>query len=88
MRPEKIRLLDAGEAAAPGEETESGVLREVVYLGSVTRYIVDLDAGGVLTVVRQNVEDGPRRERGRPVRLAWRPEHTYVIERREREGNE
>ena len=33
-------------AAAAGEETESGVLREVVYLGSVTRYLVELDAGG------------------------------------------
>ena len=65
VRPEKIRLLGAGEAAAPGEETESGVLREVIYLGSVTRYIVDLDAGGTLTVVRQNVEDVTE-ERGPP----------------------
>jgi putative spermidine/putrescine transport system ATP-binding protein len=87
VRPEKIRLLANGQPAAAGEETESGVLREVVYLGSVTRYIVDLDAGGVLTVVRQNVGD-TEEERGRPVILAWRPEHTYVIERREREGNE
>jgi len=87
VRPEKIRLLAEGQQAEAGEETESGVLREVVYLGSVTRYIVDLDAGGVLTVVRQNVDDTDE-ERGRPVRLAWRPEHTYAIEQRgEREGN-
>ena len=60
----------------------------MVYLGSVTRYIVDLDAGGVLTVVRQNVERLTE-ERGRRVQLAWRPEHTYVIEQRgEREGKE
>ena len=60
----------------------------MIYLGSVTRYIVDLDAGGTLTVVRQNVEDVTE-EKGRPVRLAWRPEHTYVIEQRgEREGIE
>jgi putative spermidine/putrescine transport system ATP-binding protein len=87
VRPEKIRLLADGQPAIGGEETESGVLREVVYLGSVTRYIVDLDAGGVLTVVRQNVDD-TEEERGRPVILAWQPEHTYVIERGEREGNE
>ena len=61
VRPEKIRLLAEGEPPAAGEETESGVLREVVYLGSVTRYIVDLDAGGVLTVVKQNVGDMDRR---------------------------
>jgi putative spermidine/putrescine transport system ATP-binding protein len=88
VRPEKIRLLDAGEVAGPGEETETGVLREVVYLGSVTRYIVELDAGGVLTVVRQNV-GGVTEEKSRPVRLAWRPENTYTIqERGEREGKE
>jgi putative spermidine/putrescine transport system ATP-binding protein len=85
VRPEKIRLLGEGEAAEPGEETESGVLLEVVYLGSVTRYIVDLDAGGALTVVRQNVADVTE-DKGQQVSLAWRPEHTYVIE--EREGNE
>ena len=88
VRPEKIRLLADGQQAEAGEKTESGVLREVVYLGSVTRYIVDLDAGGVLTVVRQNVGD-VEEERGRRVQLAWRPGHTYVIEGRgEKEGNE
>ena len=65
-------------------------MREVVYIGSVTRYIVDLDAGGTLTVVRQNVESSgdSQTERGRPVSLAWRPEHMYVIEQEEREGEE
>ncbi len=88
VRPEKIRLLAEGEQPKAGEQTESGVLREVVYRGSVTRYIVELDAGGVLTVVKQNVGDMGE-ERGRPVQLAWRPEHTYVIEQRgEREGIE
>ncbi len=88
VRPEKIRVLAEGQDPVAGETTESGVLREVVYLGSVTRYIVDLDAGGVLTVVRQNVGDREE-ERGRRVQLAWRPEHTYVVEQRgEREDNE
>jgi putative spermidine/putrescine transport system ATP-binding protein len=87
VRPEKIRLLEAGETVGAGEETESGVLQEVIYLGSVTRYIVDLDAGGRLTVVRQNVGD-VMEEKGRRVSLAWRPEHTYVIDRGEREGTE
>jgi putative spermidine/putrescine transport system ATP-binding protein len=86
VRPEKIRMLSPGDTAGAGMETENGVLREVVYLGSVTRYIVELDAGGVLTVVRQNVDEATE-ERGQPVRLAWRPEHTYVIEREEREGS-
>jgi putative spermidine/putrescine transport system ATP-binding protein len=86
VRPEKIRMLSPGDDPGAGMESETGVLREVVYLGSVTRYIVDLDAGGVLTVVRQNLDDA-KEDRGRPVRLAWRSENTYVIERGDREGN-
>jgi putative spermidine/putrescine transport system ATP-binding protein len=51
IRPEKIRMSDEGAG-----EGESGAVREVVYVGMITRYIVDLDAGGELVVVRQNLE--------------------------------
>jgi len=91
VRPEKIRILKEREATQAGDEVERGVIREVVYIGSVTRYIVDLAAGGALTVVRQNLEGfgGDAEEnRGLPVQLAWRPEHTYVIDREETEENE
>jgi TOBE domain len=53
----------------------------------VTRYIVELDGGGELVVVRQNLETSSQEAleaRGRRVRLEWKPEHTFVIE----EGNE
>jgi putative spermidine/putrescine transport system ATP-binding protein len=90
VRPEKIRILGETETTQAGEDVERGVIREVVYIGSVTRYIVDLAAGGTLTVVRQNLEGfgGDAAEnRGLSVQLAWRPEHTYVIERGETEEN-
>ena len=79
-------MLAEGQAPQAGDETERGVVREVVYIGSVTRYMVDLDAGGTLTVVRQNVESSgdSQAERGRHVSLAWRPEHMYVIEQGQR----
>jgi putative spermidine/putrescine transport system ATP-binding protein len=83
VRPEKIRLLDANEEPAAGSVSERGRIREVVYIGMVTRYVVDLEGGGVLTVVRQNLETTSAdvvEARGRPVRLAWRPEHTYLID--------
>ncbi|HET6643079.1 MAG TPA: ABC transporter ATP-binding protein [Gaiellaceae bacterium] len=83
VRPEKIRLLDANEEPAAGSVSERGRIREVVYVGMVTRYVVDLEGGGVLTVVRQNLETTSAdvvEARGRPVRLAWRPEHTYLID--------
>ena len=77
IRPEKIQMID--EAAGEGEP---GVVREVVYVGMVTRYVVDLDAGGELVVVRQNLETSSQEaleEQGKRVRLSWRPEHTYEI---------
>ncbi|HET7855555.1 MAG TPA: ABC transporter ATP-binding protein [Gaiellaceae bacterium] len=82
VRPEKIRLLAGGDQPAPGSVVEEGRIREVVYVGMVTRYIVDLERGGALTVVRQNLETTSTdvvEARGRPVRLEWRPEHTYEI---------
>jgi putative spermidine/putrescine transport system ATP-binding protein len=83
VRPEKIRLLADGDQPAPGSVVEEGRVREVVYVGMVTRYIVDLERGGSLTVVRQNLETTSTdvvEARGRPVRLEWRPEHTYEID--------
>ena len=48
----------------------------------VTRYLVDLDSGGELVVVRQNLETSSQEvleARGKRVRLEWKPEHTYEI---------
>jgi putative spermidine/putrescine transport system ATP-binding protein len=79
VRPEKIRMHfdEAGEG-------ELGRIRDVVYVGMFTRYIVELDSGGELTVVRQNLETSSQEaleSRGKRVRLEWRPEHTFEIER-------
>jgi putative spermidine/putrescine transport system ATP-binding protein len=89
VRPEKIRLLDEGEQAEDGAHVEPGRIREVVYAGMATRYIVELEGGGELTVVRQNLETSSAQAleaRGRRVRLAWRPEHTLTLDpQREKE---
>jgi putative spermidine/putrescine transport system ATP-binding protein len=82
VRPEKIRILDDGERPA-GEHVESGTIADVAYAGMVTRYVVALDAGGELQVVRQNLETSSAdalEHRGRKVHVAWRPEQTYAIE--------
>jgi putative spermidine/putrescine transport system ATP-binding protein len=79
IRPEKIRMSDES-----GGDGEAGTVQEVVYVGMVTRYVVDLDAGGRLMVVRQNLETSSQEalaEHGKRVRLSWRPEHTYEIEK-------
>jgi putative spermidine/putrescine transport system ATP-binding protein len=49
----------------------------------VTRYLVDLDRGGELQVVRQNLETSSSEAldaRGRAVLLEWSPEHMLEIE--------
>jgi putative spermidine/putrescine transport system ATP-binding protein len=84
IRPEKIHMRD-DDARGAGEP---GVVHDVVYVGMVTRYIVDLDAGGRLVVVQQNLETSSQEAleaRGKRVRLEWRPEHTYEI-RKEGDG--
>ena len=76
IRPEKIHM---SEGDGPGE---AGTVREVVYVGSVTRYLVDLDTGGELVVVRQNLEATSQdvlEARDKRVRLDWKPEHTYEL---------
>jgi putative spermidine/putrescine transport system ATP-binding protein len=77
VRPEKIQMhFDDARGDEPGR------VRDVVYVGMFTRYIVELDSGGELTVVRQNLETSSAdalESRGRRVRLEWRPEHTYEL---------
>jgi putative spermidine/putrescine transport system ATP-binding protein len=83
VRPEKIHMLDTDEEAASGDMVESGRIRDVVYVGMFTRYTVELDSGGELTVVKQNLESSSQQaleSRGKRVRLEWHPEHTFEIE--------
>ena len=86
VRPEKIRMLadDAPEDAS----TARGIVREVAYLGAVTRYAVALESGETLIVLRQNLElsaAGVLEERGRPVRLAWRVQDAALLDKNQEE---
>jgi ABC-type Fe3+/spermidine/putrescine transport system ATPase subunit len=56
VRPEKITLLADGQPDPPGAHAEAGLVRDVIYAGVLTRYVVELEAGGVLVVSRQNAE--------------------------------
>jgi putative spermidine/putrescine transport system ATP-binding protein len=83
IRPEKVRLLEESEAAAEGLHVEPGTVRDVAYVGMVTRFLVALDAGGELQVVRQNLETSSQEAqelRGRRMKVAWRDEQTFAID--------
>jgi putative spermidine/putrescine transport system ATP-binding protein len=82
VRPEKIRIADRDALPASDEHSALGVVKEVVYLGSDTRYIVTLDAGGELVVTQQNLQTSSMEAlaaRGRPVRLTWKRHHVLSL---------
>jgi putative spermidine/putrescine transport system ATP-binding protein len=88
VRPEKIRLL--GEREQGDSTAAAGIVREVAYLGSVTRYVVELDRGETLVVVRQNLDMTAAQalqQRGRRVRLAWRAEDASELDINQEEAN-
>ncbi|MER5603627.1 ABC transporter ATP-binding protein [Streptomyces sp. NPDC002265] len=97
IRPEKIRVLaadaaaDAAESGAAGASagtgaaelsSAAGTVAEVVYLGDATRLLVDLDVGGRLTAVQQNLDTSSEdvaAYRGSRVRLQWRRSHAFQL---------
>ncbi len=83
IRPERIMILEGGAAAQSGTDCHaSGTVRESLYAGPTTRFVVDLEGGGELMVVRQNARtsfEDAEALRGQPVRLGWGREYTRVI---------
>jgi putative spermidine/putrescine transport system ATP-binding protein len=81
IRPEKVRLLAAGESR-DGLVSERGVIRSVAYAGPVTRYEVELEAGGKLQAVLQNYETSSAEvleRRGETVEVGWLPKHAVPV---------
>jgi putative spermidine/putrescine transport system ATP-binding protein len=82
VRPEKIRLADPEASVGEDQQSALGHVRDVVYLGSDTRYVVALDAGGDLVVTQQNLETSSMdalAARGRSVRLIWHRRHVLSL---------
>ena len=74
VRPEKIQI-DKNQGA-------SGTVKEVEYLGPTTRFIVDLDAGARLVVLRQNTDESAvdvMNMRGKKVNLSWDKASEYQV---------
>jgi len=82
VRPEKIRLADPDAVPAPDEIAAAGHIREVVYLGPDTRYIVELDAGADLVVTQQNLTTSSTEAlaaNGKAVCLIWKRQHNLPV---------
>ncbi|MET7856787.1 ABC transporter ATP-binding protein [Streptomyces sp. NPDC005318] len=83
IRPEKIRVLkESAVADEPRHSRATGTVAEVVYLGDATRFLVDLDAGGRLTALHQNLETSSEDVaafRGSRVTLQWHQRHNFKV---------
>jgi len=88
IRPEKLHVLplhEDGTTTGPdGTNAIEGVVLDASYIGVSTQYLVETRDGHKLTVYAQNLETSGASEAladGQRVRLTWRPQHTFVIER-------
>ena len=82
VRPEKIHLADPDQVPGPDDVSAPGHIRDVVYVGPDTRYIVELDAGGELVVTQQNLSTSSTEAlaaQGRTVRLIWERQHCLPV---------
>lgn len=86
VRPEKIEIVPLDEEVRESQCAATGRVREVVYLGAITRYVVELDGGGELAVMQQNLETSSMEAlqvRGKAVRLRWDRSNNRPVETRQ-----
>ncbi|WP_037623093.1 ABC transporter ATP-binding protein [Streptomyces aureus] len=78
LRPEKVWLSDF----EPGMSVLRGVIRDTVYSGPTTTYLIELAPGVTLSVLEQNTARARMEDRwsgGETVEFGWRPEHCLVL---------
>ncbi len=86
IRPEKLRVTARGDGSLSPEAEQNWIDGEILdasYIGVSTQYLVKTGDGNTLTVYAQNLDTGGASEvlsDGQPVRLTWRPQHTFVID--------
>lgn len=78
VRPERIQLA-APEGFAG--EAVTGMVKEAVYIGTHTRYVITLASGDEVVVRIQNVtaKDIKHFKKGDKVKLSWNPEDARVL---------
>jgi spermidine/putrescine transport system ATP-binding protein len=79
VRPEKIALVPAWSPPPDGVNAVPATVRQVVYAGAASTYLLDGPAGVPLTVFAQNRTGGPVAEAGASVTLAFPPKQTILI---------
>jgi putative spermidine/putrescine transport system ATP-binding protein len=78
IRPEKIHIASLDEPVPSESVALAGTVNEVVYVGIYTRYMVELERGGILNIVQQNLATTSMdvlAARGRRVKVIWDKTH-------------
>src|SRR4029079_14271280 len=86
VRPERLALLTQPPSGDDDRCRAFGTVREGLYAGPVSRFVVELEGGGALMVVRQNTEEALEDVRdleGREVTLTWARRHTRLLQNKE-----
>jgi spermidine/putrescine transport system ATP-binding protein len=79
VRPEKIHVLAAGTQPSPGQNVVAATLRSAVFAGVSFQYFFQTQEGREMSAFDRNASGGAVAKPGDAVRLAWAPEHTFVI---------
>ena len=82
IRPEKIHLDSTNSEPGNDMLCIDGVVRDVVYLGLFTRYLVDIEGRSDLVVIEQNLKTTSMdvlAAKGQRVRLHWHKDHINRI---------
>lgn len=77
VRPEKLSFYAADNAGAPMNRL-AGTIADTSFTGVSTHYLVEVPGIGEVAVVEQNL--GEIYAPGKEVMMAWKPEHTFVVE--------
>ena len=82
IRPEKVHLGFAGDKHDKDMLSVDGVVRDVVYLGLFTRYLVEIEGGMDIVVVEQNLKTTSMdvmSAKGQRVHLSWNKDHVSHV---------
>ena len=79
VRPEKIHVLAAAAQPVPGHNVVAATLRSAVFAGVSFQYFFQTQEGREMSAFDRNASGGAVAKPGEAVRLAWAPEHTFVI---------
>jgi spermidine/putrescine transport system ATP-binding protein len=79
VRPEKIEIMPAGDGLLATHNAVRGTLRSAVFAGVSYQYFFQTHQGREMSAFDRNASGGAVARPGETVRLAWAPEHTFVI---------